>query len=80
MKKENLTYTLAEVMAQNHICTDVLFKNNVFRCMDKSIQMLSDSAENCNLLEVSDEGLELVKQLAQLKQKMKIIKTKCIIK
>ena len=48
--------------------------------MDKSIQMLNGSVENCNLLEVSDEGLELVKQLAQLKQKMKIIKTKCIIK
>lgn len=80
MKKENLTYTLAEAMAQNHICTDVLFKNNVFGCMDKSIQMLSGLAENCNLLEVSDEGLELVKQLAQLQQRMKIIKTKCIIK
>lgn len=80
MKKENLTYTLVEIMAQNHICTDVLFKNNVFKCMDKSIQMLNGLAENCNLLKINDEEFELVKQLVQLKQRMEIIKKKCIIK
>lgn len=80
MKKEHLTYTLAEIMSQNHIYTDILFKNNIFQCMNKSIQMLNGLAENCNLLKISDEEFELIKQLVQCKQRMEIIERKCIIK
>lgn len=80
MSNKNLTYTLEDIMLENHIGTGIIFRNRVFKCMERSQKLLYNVTKKCNLLELSNEQLAIMLELAQLNRELEEIKAKCIIK
>lgn len=80
MSNKSLTYTLEDVMLENHIGTGIIFRNRVFRCMERSQKLLYNVTKKYNLLELNDEQLAIMLGLAQLNRELEEIKSKCIMK